>query len=157
MKYYYLLMSQQDMIQNQVLVELLRERVNYYLSKGKNIDFWLTVSPDFIFEMELNKKIEKTNFYKQNESVIKYKKEQDQCFYSALISLDKNYINWIQLRLGYFEDIKNPNSPNLSVNSVSDGIFGWFDTEENISGLSYNKNLIHPLISTKKYEILSLS
>ena len=62
MKYYYLLMSQQDMIQNQVLEELLRERVNYYLSKGKNIDFWLTVSPSFIFEMELNKKIEKTKF-----------------------------------------------------------------------------------------------
>ena len=40
-RYYYLVMSQIDMLENQVLEEILRERANYYLSKNKNIDFWL--------------------------------------------------------------------------------------------------------------------
>jgi len=47
-RYYYLIMSQIDMLENQVLEEILRERANYYFSKNKNIDFWLLISPNFL-------------------------------------------------------------------------------------------------------------
>ena len=41
-------MSQKDMIQNQVLEELLRERTNYYLAKNKKIGDKLSIED---FEM----------------------------------------------------------------------------------------------------------
>ena len=34
-KYYYIVMSQKEMLQNQVLEEIVRERANYYISKKK--------------------------------------------------------------------------------------------------------------------------
>ena len=47
-KYYYIVMSQKDMLQNQVLEEILRERATYYISKKKTLDFWITISADFL-------------------------------------------------------------------------------------------------------------
>ena len=101
-KYYYLIMSQKDMIQNQVLEELLRERTNYYLAKNKKSDFWISMSPMFIKELKLDAKIVRANFYKQNREQITSSTDYE--FYSSLVSVDKDFINWIHLRLGYFED-----------------------------------------------------
>lgn len=156
MKYYYLLMSQQDMIQDQVLEELLRERTNYYLSKNKTLDFWINIAPNFIYELKLEEKIKKSNFYVQKKGLISYNNSSDQNFYCALISLDKNFINWIQLRLGYFETVKNSEIESINSNYISDGISGSFvqkDIKE-ISPLEGNRNFIHPILSIRKQHLL---
>jgi hypothetical protein len=36
-KYYFILMSQKQMLENEVLEEILRERTSYYCSKNKKI------------------------------------------------------------------------------------------------------------------------
>ena len=149
-RYYYLVMSQIDMLENQVLEEILRERANYYLSKNKNIDFWLLISPTFLKVNNLLDKIKQTNFYKQQK--IRITSDNEQNYYSAIVSLDKEFISWLQLRLGYFETINSE----INENFVSDGIFGFFDyiNEKNnlVSPLKDEVNQINPLILMKKYK-----
>jgi len=149
-RYYYLIMSQIDMLENQVLEEILRERANYYLSKNKNIDFWLLISPTFLTTNNLLEKIKQTNFYKQQKT--KISSDTDKNYYSSIISLDKEFILWLQLRLGYFENVNSE----ISDNFVSDGICGFFDyideTNFNISPLKNEINKINPFILMKKYK-----
>ena len=149
-RYYYLIMSQIDMLENQVLEEILRERANYYLSKNKNIDFWLLISPTFLKTNNLLEKIEQTNFYKQQKT--KISSDTDKNYYSSIISLDKEFISWLQLRLGYFENVNSE----ISDNFVSDGICGFFDHIDeisfNISPLQNEINKINPFILMKKYK-----
>ena len=102
-KYHYLIMSQKDMSQNQVLEEILRERTNYYFAKERLSDFWILPCPNFIKELNLDSSIKKTNFYLQKKDEINSSTQQD--FYMSLVTLDKKFLNWIQLRLGYFENI----------------------------------------------------
>ena len=148
-KYYYIIMSQIDMLQNQVLEEILREKANYYFSKNKSLDFWISISPKFINEFNLKEDIKLSNFYKQHSSEIITKNKNE--FYSALISLDKDFINWIKLRLGYFENQKNLKNQNIGSSFISDGIYGEIDcTSKNL--LNYNKDFIHPYFYLSKYE-----
>ena len=146
-EYYYLLMSQTDFIKNQVLEEVLRERANYYFSKNKALDFWITICPSFIKELKLEQKIKKTNFYIQ-------KKGEQPEYNAALVSLDKEFINWIQLRLGYFENINSP----VDSKYISDGIYGSFNLNllqkinNSISPLESNKNFLNPDIILKGYK-----
>ena len=139
-KYYYLVMSQKDMIQNQVLEELLRERTNYYLSKNKKSDFWVSMSPSFIKQLKLDDKILKTNFYKQNKKSIN--SFTDYNFYASLVSVDKDFINWIQLRLGYFENLDNISNVKDKSNYASDGVCGSFDLSK-INSLSIYSRVKH--------------
>jgi hypothetical protein len=161
LKYYYLIMSQKEMIQNQVLEEILRERANYYFSKQKSLDFWVTLSPLFLDNLNLHQKILKTNFYKQQKSSISSTSStSDLNFYASLISLDKDFINWIQLRLGYFEDISNQSNEKNRTNYISDGIYGSFQLNEldQVSPLESNDNFINPEIILNKYKkILDIS
>jgi len=149
-RYYYLVMSQIDMLENQVLEEILRERAAYYYSKDKSIDFWLSISPSFLEDNYLNEKIKETNFYTQQKKNIYsgFKKE----FYSCIISTDKEFISWLQLRLGYFENINE----SIEKIYVSDGIFGFIDVDTNkaneISPLKSKINQLNPEIVTKKYK-----
>lgn len=157
-KYYYLIMSQKDMIQNQVLEELLRERTNYYLAKNKKSDFWVSMSPSFIKDLKLEEKILKTNFYIQHKNTIN--SFTDYNFYSSLISVDKDFINWIHLRLGYFEDLDKILNVKDKGNYVSDGVCGSFDlTDINSSSvLQSNKTLINPDLIIDKYKaVLNMS
>jgi hypothetical protein len=87
-------MSQKDMLQNQVLEEILRERATYYISKKRTLDFWITISSDFLEDEEIKKKIKLTNFYNQQKQNISYqfqKKESD--FYATLISTDQEKVH----------------------------------------------------------------
>ena len=149
-RYYYLIMSQIDMLENQVLEEILRERANYYFSKNKNIDFWLLISPNFLKLNNLSQNIKETNFYKQQKSKINGDNQKD--YYSCIVSLDKEFILWLQLRLGYFEII----SSEIDDKFVSDGIYGFFDhinTENSIiSPLKSNFKQLNPFILIKKYK-----
>jgi hypothetical protein len=142
-------MSQVDMLENQVLEEILRERASYYYSKKKTIDFWISVSPSFLEEQNLKSKIQKTNFYKKNKNLISSNFNKD--FYSAIVSVDKEFITWLQLRLGYYENIDQINENKF----VSDGISGYIDLNSNSSLLSPLRgklNQINPEILIKKYK-----
>ena len=149
-RYYYLIMSQIDMLENQVLEEILRERANYYFSKNKNIDFWLLISPNFLKLNDLSENIKQTNFYKQQKSKISSENQKD--YYSCIVSLDKEFILWLQLRLGYFETINSE----INEKFISDGVYGFFDYIDNnnslISPLKNNFKQLNPSILIKKYK-----
>lgn len=152
-KYYYILMSQKQMLENEVLEEILRERATYYFSKKKILDFWLLIAPDFIKKANLIEKIKGTRFYKQQISSITSDIDYD--FYSVLISSDKEFIKWIKLRLGYFEDFTNTenlNDEQKSINFTSDGIYGTLTTEKDDLILKSNQKLLHPDILISKYK-----
>ena len=57
-------MSQKDMLQNQVLEEILRERATYYISKKRTLDFWITISSDFLEDEESIASRDPRNFEK---------------------------------------------------------------------------------------------
>jgi hypothetical protein len=153
--YYFILMSQKDFLENQVIEEILREKANYYNSKQKIKDFWIVNSPSFINDLFINNQLKKSNFYKQKINNIT-KNLNDSCyeFYSSIITSDIEFIKWIKLRLGYFEDI----SDNLDIknnNYVSDGICGLIKVDNNnkmLSPLKYNSEYIHPDILLNKYK-----
>jgi hypothetical protein len=130
MKLYYILMSQEEMFKNEVIEEILRERTNYYISKNKIIDFWLTLCPNFLNIEE----IENTNFFKKEK--LKKKSIDDKFFYSLLISSNKEFINWVQLRIGFFEKIGKMNEMNDIFKS--NGIYGIYDykVDKNLLPLS---------------------
>ena len=79
---------------------------------------------------------------------------------ASLISLDKEFINWIQLRLGYFENLDKTVDSKFQREYVSDGIAGEFLLSDlkNTSPLDYNANLINPDLILKRYKsVLNLS
>jgi len=127
--YYYIIMTQENLLKNQVLEELLREKSNNYQINKQQKDFWILNSPNFIDKLNLNEKIKNSNFYKNNKNN----------YFSSLISLDKKYIQWIELRLGYFENIKDLNVIQ-SKQFVSDGIIGSIELENNLDLLILNEN-----------------
>jgi hypothetical protein len=122
-------MTQENLLKNQVLEELLREKSNNYQINKQQKDFWILNSPNFIDKLNLNEKIKNSNFYKNNKNN----------YFSSLISLDKKYIQWIELRLGYFENIKDLNVIQ-SKQFVSDGIIGSIELENNSDLLILNEN-----------------
>ena len=157
-KYHYLIMSQKDMIENQVLEEILRERTTYYIAKNRIKDFWTLISPKFIKDLKLDQKIINTNFYSQQKKAIT--SDINQNFYGSLVSLDKEFINWIQLRLGYFENIDGNIDSNLKARHISDGVIGEFALKDlqNHSPLECNENLLNPDLILKRYKsVLNLS
>ena len=160
---YFILMSQKDFLENQVIEEVLRERANYYVSKNKLRNFWIVNSPEFVFLPKFKTKITNSNFYKQkiNQIVVKLN-NKDYEFYTALITFDYEFIKWIQLRIGYFEDISTISSPSIH-SYISDGIYGKFDLKEDLNNQSVNSNnlvstfmgasdRIHPDILTDRYK-----
>ncbi len=98
MNCYLLVMTQKEFFENHVFEEILRERVNYYISKNQVIDFWISLQPKIIESLITSSSFKQTNFFKRTKEVNQY---------ACLISSNKEFINWIQLRLGYFEDIQN--------------------------------------------------
>jgi hypothetical protein len=137
-------MSQEEMLKNQVLEEILRERSNYYYSKLKSLDFWILISPDFLSFFD--KKIKNSNFF-QN-----YKKRMssniNSSFFSVLITSNKEFLEWIKLRIGYFEDLNSNYNPN---NYTIDGLYGVIEGIESASILNSNNNILDPKLLIQKY------
>nr|YP_010986271.1 hypothetical protein UYL67_pgp149 [Pachymeniopsis lanceolata]WOL37189.1 hypothetical protein [Pachymeniopsis lanceolata] len=82
--YYFAIASQNFLIKEEPLEEILRERTSYYKSTNKDIDFWLVLNPSFINKPELyaiKKQI-------ANES-------------AAIVSFDKKFIQWLKLRISF--------------------------------------------------------
>nr|YP_010338276.1 hypothetical protein MW410_pgp154 [Bangia atropurpurea]UNJ18226.1 hypothetical protein [Bangia atropurpurea] len=90
--YYFALASQNFLLTEEPLEEVFRERINYYQSHNKAIDFWLIPDPKFLNKPEM----------------IKFKNiVPDEAI--AIISTNSIFINWLKLRIGYvctgqFED-----------------------------------------------------
>lgn len=80
-QYYFVLGSQNFLLIHEPFEEVLRERVEYYRSIEKRLDFWLLPSPQFLELPEL-------------QSI---KKE---CLTNniALVSTNKNFVTWLKLR-----------------------------------------------------------
>ena len=159
-EYYYLLMSQQDLLQNEVIEEIVRERVSSYALQNKRNDFWILISPEFVSKVILNQKIKQTNFYKQKKANLISGNNSE--FYAAVVSVNKEFLSWLSLRLGYFENIEtfsNLNAPNI--NYVSNGVFGKI--EQNEAGIknsplrSAAKYLTPDLLTNKYKKLLELS
>ena len=152
-EYYYLLMSQQDLLQNEVIEEIVRERVSSYALLNKRNDFWILIAPNFFTLPDLNQKIKQTNFYKQKKLNLISPNNSD--FYGAIVSVNKDFITWVSLRLGYFENIETfsqLNAPN--VNYVSNGIVGKIQQNSNNSPLKSSPKYLTPDLLTNKYKKL---
>ena len=149
--YYYILMTQKSLFANQVIEEILREKSNYYTAQVRQKDFWILTSPKFIFEKEIIKEIKDSRFYEIYKEDVKY--------LTAIVSTDKTYIRWLELRIGYFEDIKNipmhiENQLFKIKQYTSDGIIGSFESDDN-SMLLDNNVRIDPSIIAKEYEYIN--
>jgi hypothetical protein len=143
-------MSQKDILLDQVLEEILREKTSYYLALDRVPDFWILVSPAFIEEQKLGAKIRKTKFFQdqKNKIVVEWSTGGFKEFYIALISSDEDYMSWIKLRLGYFEEIETLKDNSVLLSYVSDGICGTLLIDENqqqtSSILDSNYSDLHP-------------
>ena len=82
--YYYVLASQKFLIEEEPLAEVLKERTRFYQEQEKEIDFWFVKEPAFLNEP------------KQQE--IKAKCPQPS---AAVISTNKQFIDWLKLRLEF--------------------------------------------------------
>ena len=152
--YHYLVMSQKDFLENQVIEEILREKSSYYMVQNKVPDYWILISPKFLVENNLDKKIRTTRFYKnqKNKIVFKSTDSSEIEFYASLVSSDKEFMNWIKLRLGYFEEIENFGYEKESSSYVSDGICGTYSISDNLKHcfLLDDNNFVHPDIIQSK-------
>ena len=45
---FYIILSQYDVLKNNVIEELLRERTEYYKSQNKVLDFWVFLNPTLL-------------------------------------------------------------------------------------------------------------
>ena len=145
MDYHYLVFNQKEFFKNEVLEEVLRERANYYNSKNRLMDFWILVSPNWLFSSDISKKFVKTCFYiKDNNS--------DKNYYSILISTDIDFIKWVRLRVGDFENIDdfNPNLANYKIN----GLYGTLNNKDYNDLLSNNSNYVNSDILINQYKYL---
>jgi len=159
--FHYLIMSQRDLFENEVIEELLRERANFYISKNLATDFWVLPTPNFIKNLNLIEKIQNSNFYSQKKTQIigAVGNNKDNYsfnnleFYGAIITTNKKFLDWLQLRLGYFEIVGEKQLPQ---SSKSNGIRGSFNANDiiklNDSPLNYQKNYLHPKIYIRQYK-----
>nr|YP_010198117.1 hypothetical protein LK226_pgp189 [Gracilaria ornata]UAD86533.1 hypothetical protein [Gracilaria ornata] len=83
-KYYFAIASRNFLMNEEPIEEILRERTNHYKNIKKDIDFW------FITNSDLSESFNIEHIYKQLK--------ED---YAAIISLDKKFIQWLKLRIGF--------------------------------------------------------
>lgn len=154
-KLHYIIMSQKDVIKNQVLEEILRERASYYNAKQQEQDFWIITNPTLLFEGKNYSKILKSKFYKQQLNKIKYKSLNtnfSEDFLGAIISTNLKFIEWLRLRLGYFEQYDSIKD-NTEASYVSDGVFGTIESSLFFKNLQIEKNkfyYLHPDLVNEK-------
>lgn len=109
--YYYAIGSKKFLMNQEPLEEILRERKNYYTSINKNIDFWLILDINII-PYNFNTK-KSTNYF------------------AAIVSLDKKFIQWLKLRIGFVNigDFQCKNTLNFTSN---------IDNQESLSKKSFS-------------------
>ncbi len=126
-------MSSFEFLKNNVIEEVLREKGSYYLSKKKKNDFWIVECPRFIYDKKIYLYFQETTFYtKTNQK------------YFAILSSDKIFIDWLSLRMGYFQNISTLSS--FDISQITDkNNFSKF-TKNGLFGISKIKEM-NPLVS----------
>lgn len=128
MDYNFLLFFQYNLLTSQVLEEILRERSNYYLSRNKIFDFWILISPKFL-----------STYQATNKSNV----------YGVIISSNKDFIEWLKLRLGYFTTIEDPKPSTVTMD-------GWFGKIKRVGLNSINfssqNSLLESVIFSENYK-----
>jgi hypothetical protein len=149
-------MAQKDLLENECLEEILREKTTYYSIRKKHRNFWLSISPTFLSHPIFFKSLKSTNFYKLKKPLFSpFLFENQKPFFASLISLDKEFINWIQLRLGYFENIDQIQFDENSQTQpfISNGIKGTLSIDKQDffnNPLHSSQNYLHPDLFLKK-------
>ncbi len=117
---YLLIIDKKTGLYKEALEENLREKNNYYLLENKLINFWISNSSTILNNNFIRKLIFSTNFFD------KVKTKLDNNYFNSnftiIYSLDKKFIEWLALRLGYCEFrkvIKNNNKIVIS-NNIKD-------------------------------------
>nr|QUE29906.1 Ycf54 [Erythrocladia irregularis] len=82
--YYFAIASKQFLTQEEPFEEILRERINYYKTNNREIDFWFVEDSDFFNSLPMKKILDSTN-----KPMI------------AIVSTNRTFINWIKLRVGH--------------------------------------------------------
>lgn len=82
--YHFAIASQSFFLNQEPLEEILRERMQYYKSSNKDIDFWFVLNPSFVDYLKKD-----SVSFRKNNSV------------AAIVSLDKQFIQWLKLRIGF--------------------------------------------------------
>nr|YP_009313419.1 Hypothetical protein ycf54 [Galaxaura rugosa]SCW21673.1 Hypothetical protein ycf54 [Galaxaura rugosa] len=95
--YYFAIASQDFLLKEEPLEEVLRERTNHYKSLGKNIDFWLITNPAFIHA---------PNMLNIKRQLVKPS--------VAIISKNPKFIDWLKLRF-VFVLTGNFNAPSKNI------------------------------------------
>jgi len=140
-KYHCIVFEQNDFLKNQVIEELLREKSFYCISKNIPNDFWIVLNPSFLKNNNFIEKISKTNYFK--------KFNIEKSYFAVLVSPNLEFINWIKLRLGYFEDITNIDNKK---NFKSDGVYIEIVNNNNEKLLSNNYLALTPEILTERFQ-----
>lgn len=152
-------MSQIDMLNYQVFEEILRERANYYSESNRPVDFWVLIAPEFLEEPIRKKRLERTTFFNNHKEEIL--DAMGSKYYSSVISADKEFITWIRLRLGYFENIDILETQKDIIGDydsvvIADGVCGEITlSSEDINfrlPLEDNRNFVHPLIRATQFQ-----
>nr|QCI08785.1 hypothetical protein [Sphondylothamnion multifidum] len=82
--YYFAVATQNFLINEEPVEEILRERTLYYNNTRKNIDFWFVMNPGFLSFAST----ENFSFNKSSN-------------YAAIVSSDQKFIQWLKLRIGF--------------------------------------------------------
>lgn len=82
--YHFAIASQSFFLNQEPVEEILRERMQYYKSSNKDIDFWFVLNPSFLSFLK------KDSISFQNDNSV-----------AAIVSLDKQFIQWLKLRIGF--------------------------------------------------------
>ncbi len=136
---YLLIIDKKTGLYKEALEENLREKNNYYLLENKLINFWISNSSTLLNNNFIRKLIFSTNFFD------KVKTKLDNNYFNSnftiIYSLDKKFIEWLALRLGYCEFrkvIKNNNKVVIS-NNIKDN--DYITSPQGVI-LSINTNLL---------------
>jgi hypothetical protein len=100
-KFYALVTSQTDLLKNESLEEIFRERTNQKISQGKKSNFWILNSLELLKKLNMNNRFESTNYY----SLIN--KNNLNNYFTIFLTNDIYTQDWLELRLGYFEDLNS--------------------------------------------------
>ena len=145
--YHFIVFEQNDMFKNQTIEELLRERANYYVDKNKFCDFWILLNPFFIKEPAFLEKLKLTNYCN--------KFKNGKLDFSVLVSTDIEFIKWIKLRIGFFEEL---NEPLERKDLTSNGVYFSLNFSDSIfkkSVLNHSFTAISPNILIEQLESIS--
>nr|AYR06359.1 hypothetical protein [Renouxia sp.] len=106
--YYFAVASQDFLLSEEPIEEILRERTNHYKSFNKRIDFWFVTDPLFL---------DASSMSQIRDQLLKPS--------AAVVSLNPKFIQWLKLRLvfvitGNFQapsiEIPNPLGPSNNFN-----------------------------------------